>query len=70
MINHAHDVASSAESQAEVLKEQALELAAVARERFGNGARIVKDFTIKEPTKALGIALGVGVFLGWLIKRR
>jgi ElaB/YqjD/DUF883 family membrane-anchored ribosome-binding protein len=28
------------------------------------------EYIVKEPAKALGLALGVGVLLGWLIKRR
>ncbi len=33
-------------------------------------ANSLRDYIVKEPTRALGIALGMGVILGWLIKRR
>jgi ElaB/YqjD/DUF883 family membrane-anchored ribosome-binding protein len=52
------------------IKERALELAATAREQFSGATRSLKDYIVKEPTRALGIALGMGVLLGWLIKRR
>jgi ElaB/YqjD/DUF883 family membrane-anchored ribosome-binding protein len=52
------------------LKEQALEAAATVKESFDKGARIATEYIVKEPAKALGLALGVGVLLGWLIKRR
>ncbi len=51
-------------------KEKALDLAATAREKFSGGRGIVRDYIVKEPTRALGIAAGMGVILGWLIKRR
>ena len=56
--------------QAEQIKEMALEYAATARERLAVGGERVKDYVVKEPARALGIALGVGVLLGWMIKRR
>lgn len=56
--------------QAEELKAQALEYAEVARARFSEGGNLVKDYVTKQPARALGIALGLGVVLGWLIKRR
>lgn len=52
------------------LKERALDIAATARERFSVGNQFVRDYIVKEPTRALGIAVGMGVLLGWLIKRR
>ncbi len=51
-------------------KERALEVAATAREQFSGATRALRDYIVKEPTRALGIALGMGVILGWLIKRR
>jgi len=70
MVNHIQDTGASLGGQADVLKEQALELAAVAKERLSESGEAVKRFTIQQPAKALGIALGMGVLLGWLIKRR
>jgi len=56
--------------QAEELKAKALEYAANAQTRFQEGSEFVKSYITKEPVRALGIALGVGVVVGWLIKRR
>jgi ElaB/YqjD/DUF883 family membrane-anchored ribosome-binding protein len=56
--------------QVEGLKESALDMTATAREKLSQGGEFVRSFTVREPTKALGIALGMGVLLGWLIKRR
>ena len=57
-------------ADAEQVKEQALEFAASASERLAEGVEAVKHFTLEPPARALGIALGMGVVLGWLIKRR
>ena len=40
-----------------------------ARERLAEQTTILSQYVTKEPVKALGIALGVGVVLGWLIRR-
>ena len=42
---------------------------AVARERLADGRAIVQDYLVREPVKALGITLLIGVVLGWLIRR-
>jgi ElaB/YqjD/DUF883 family membrane-anchored ribosome-binding protein len=52
------------------VKERALEFAATAREQFSGATRSLKEYIVKEPTRAVGVALGMGVLLGWLIKRR
>ena len=52
------------------VKERALEAAATAKESLGFGAKTIRDYIVKEPARALGLALGVGVLLGWLVKRR
>jgi ElaB/YqjD/DUF883 family membrane-anchored ribosome-binding protein len=52
------------------LKERALETSATVTEKLSDGTRILRDYIVKEPTRALGIAVGMGVLLGWLIKRR
>ncbi len=51
-------------------KERALEFAATAREQVSGRTRGLREYIIKEPTRALGIALVLGVVVGWLIKRR
>jgi len=52
------------------IKEKALDFAATAREQWSERSRTLKDYIVNEPLRALGIALGMGVVLGWLIKRR
>lgn len=58
------------DQQVEQMKERALDALAVARERVAQGTRMIRDYAQEQPTKALGVALGMGVLLGWLIKRR
>jgi len=70
MIDRLQQLESSFGPQAEQLKERALDLAAVARERLADGNRIVSKYVSEQPARALGIALGMGVLVGWLIKRR
>jgi len=55
--------------QLDEIKAMARQDVAVARERLAEGRDMVSDFLVREPVKALGIALGVGVILGWLISR-
>jgi ElaB/YqjD/DUF883 family membrane-anchored ribosome-binding protein len=52
------------------LKEKALELEATAREQLSTSADTARRYIIEHPAKALALALGIGVVLGWLIKRR
>ncbi|HEV3164807.1 MAG TPA: hypothetical protein VGZ22_12330 [Isosphaeraceae bacterium] len=70
MIDRVPKYESELASQAEQLKEQALDLAAVARERLDEAGQSIKNFVIEHPAKAIGFALGLGVALGWLVKRR
>jgi ElaB/YqjD/DUF883 family membrane-anchored ribosome-binding protein len=70
MIDRIQGLDSALGPQADELKERALEYAASAREMLSERTDKVKDFVIKEPARALGVALGLGVLLGWLIKRR
>jgi hypothetical protein len=56
--------------QAEQLKEQALEIAADARERLAGASEAVKRSIVDQPVRALAIAFGMGIILGWIIKRR
>lgn len=56
--------------QAEEMKARALEYALNAKARLGEGSGFIKDYVNTQPARALGIALGLGVVLGWLIKRR
>jgi len=70
MVDPLQNLESSLGIRADDVKERALEFAATAREQFSGAGRTLKDYIVKEPTRALGIALGMGVLLGWLIKRR
>lgn len=70
MIDRMQNLESSYGPQLDEMKEQALIYAASARERLAEGREKVRDYIVNEPARALGIALGVGVLLGWLIKRR
>jgi ElaB/YqjD/DUF883 family membrane-anchored ribosome-binding protein len=64
------DIVTSAEPGLDQLKDQAQIYAAAASERLAKGRDKIRQFIVNEPARALGIALGVGVLLGWLIKRR
>jgi len=70
MIDRIQDVGAGYGPQLDEFKEQALVYAATARERLVEGREKVREYIVNEPARALGIALGVGVLLGWLIKRR
>lgn len=70
MIDRLQGLEANLGPQTEELKERALEYAATARERLAEGSGLIRDYVVKEPARALGIALGVGVMLGWMIKRR
>lgn len=70
MIDRLRDDNGLAAIPADQWKETALEAAANARERLGEGAEVVKSYIVRQPARAVGIALGVGVLLGWLLKRR
>jgi len=70
MIDRIQNLESNYGPQLDEMKEQALIYAASARERLAEGREKVRDYIVNEPARALGIALGVGVLLGWLIKRR
>jgi ElaB/YqjD/DUF883 family membrane-anchored ribosome-binding protein len=56
--------------QVDRLKETALDMAAAARERLAMGTDRIRDYVTQQPARALGIAFGIGVLFGWLIKRR
>jgi ElaB/YqjD/DUF883 family membrane-anchored ribosome-binding protein len=70
MIDRIQEYQPSHEEQVEELKALALDYANRAQARLAEGSAFVKDYVTKQPAQALGIALGVGVALGWLIKRR
>ena len=70
MVDRAQGIETGLEPRGVDIKERAMEFAATAREQVSGGSRILREYIVKEPTKALAVALGMGVILGWLIKRR
>lgn len=70
MIDRIREPESPLAASAAQAKERALEVAATAKERLAIGSAWVRGYTQTQPARALGLALGMGVFLGWLIKRR
>jgi hypothetical protein len=70
MIDRMRETETSGFPGAEDWRESALGYAAAVRERLALGGERIKDFVAREPVKALGIALGLGVVVGWMIKRR
>ncbi len=46
------------------------QLAALARGQVAAGGEYLKEYVRKEPLKALGIAVGLGILVGWWTKRR
>ena len=69
MNNNAQDVRAEFTPQLEDIKAMGRQDIAFARERLVDGREMVRDFLVKEPVKALGITLCVGVALGWLLRR-
>jgi ElaB/YqjD/DUF883 family membrane-anchored ribosome-binding protein len=64
------DIVTSTEPALEQIKDQAQLYAAAATERLTDTRDKIRQYIVNEPARALAIALGVGVLLGWLIKRR
>lgn len=44
--------------------------AVIALERIIEGKQRIQQYAAREPVKALGIAFGLGIMVGWLSKRR
>jgi hypothetical protein len=70
MDDHPGDAGAQAVAQSEEPASPALWCAAIALGRLAEGKERVKEYVIQEPMRALGIALGVGVLIGWWTKRR
>ena len=64
------DAGTQAVAPSEESASPALWYAAIALGRLAEGKERVKEYVIREPMRALGIALGVGVLIGWWSKRR
>jgi ElaB/YqjD/DUF883 family membrane-anchored ribosome-binding protein len=69
MNDRVQDMKSEFTPQIAELRAMARQDVAVARERLADGRAIVADYLVREPVKALGITLLIGVALGWLIRR-
>lgn len=69
MANAAGSIGNASPSSGD-FKERALDFAATAREQVSGGTQGIRSYIVKEPTRALGLALVLGVIVGWLIKRR
>lgn len=70
MIDHRDDVGPQTVDQAQELAALALRYSAIAGVRIAEAKEQVKAYVNREPVRALGIALGVGIVIGWLAKRR
>jgi hypothetical protein len=70
MTNRLDEILATYGPQAEALNEEALVVAAAARERFAEEREKLRESIVNNPAQALGVALGLGAVLGWLIKRR
>jgi ElaB/YqjD/DUF883 family membrane-anchored ribosome-binding protein len=70
MVDRMEGLEASPGLRVDDLKERALEFTAAAREKLSGGSQVLRDYIVKEPVRALGVAVGMGVLLGWLIKRR
>ncbi len=70
MIDRVREIERDLDIPSRALMEQVLQYAAAAREQIADGSERVREYVAKEPARALGVALGVGVLIGWLIKRR
>ena len=51
-------------------RDMAEDYAATAKEQWGVQTLALKTFIVNKPVMAIGLSLGMGVALGWLIKRR
>ena len=69
MIDHVHDKRAEFTPQLDEIKAMARQDVAAARARLAEGRAMVGDYLVREPIKALGIAVCIGVVLGWLIRR-
>ncbi|GAC1466416.1 MAG: hypothetical protein NVSMB9_06940 [Isosphaeraceae bacterium] len=70
MIDRLQPSSAGLSDQAEEISARAMEFLDSARTRLRDGNEFLKHYVQTEPARALGLALGLGVVLGWLIKRR
>jgi ElaB/YqjD/DUF883 family membrane-anchored ribosome-binding protein len=65
-----HNLESNQGPLPEEFKDTVLAYVGFAREWLAVGSGRVKDYVVREPVEALGIAFLVGVILGSWVKRR
>jgi ElaB/YqjD/DUF883 family membrane-anchored ribosome-binding protein len=70
MIDRTLEIETDAGAFSGELKELAMRCASIAVQRISEESKRVTEYAAREPARALGIALGVGVFIGWMIRRR
>ncbi len=69
MIDNIHGTRTEFTPQLDDIKAMACQDLEAARERLAERTALLSDYVVREPLKSVGIALGVGVVLGWLIRR-
>jgi ElaB/YqjD/DUF883 family membrane-anchored ribosome-binding protein len=70
MNDQSDDTAVRADARAQELAGLAVRYAAIAGGRIAEEKERLKEYVSREPLRALGIAFGVGVLIGWWTKRR
>ncbi|MFO0952567.1 MAG: hypothetical protein U0835_15750 [Isosphaeraceae bacterium] len=70
MIDQIHPAESTFADRAEELKASALEIAHTMGGQLATVNRRVQAAVNQDPVRALGVAFGAGLLLGWFIKRR
>jgi ElaB/YqjD/DUF883 family membrane-anchored ribosome-binding protein len=69
MENRVQGVRAEFTPQLDEVKAMVRQDVAVVRERLAERTAFIREYVAREPVKSLGVALCVGVALGWLIKR-
>jgi ElaB/YqjD/DUF883 family membrane-anchored ribosome-binding protein len=66
-----YDYSSRAAQRAqELARESGHQIQEAARSQFDYWRARLRTMIMDNPGMSLGVALGIGVFVGWLIKRR
>lgn len=64
------DIRTATPPEAIDFKQDAADLLAMTRKTLGPAGEAICSYTKRQPAMALGVALGLGILLGWTIKRR
>lgn len=70
MAEHAHDVAEDIQATGAAVLDRAKDIYQSAQNGVVTGVRTTDRAIRKNPYQAIGIAFGVGLLAGFLIKRR